>query len=139
MTDEPIKIIDIIVDGITNPSLDGTPGSALYAVPFRLSRTPSQLWSQAFVNSWNHPPSFSTMHRPGIASVYGDTIVLNGTTIEEVKEYHQKTLKLCVDEANNKEKEWLAQVQRREEERGREVEEHRKNVEDEARDISFDI
>ena len=36
------------------------------------------------------------MHRPGIASVEGDEILLNGTTIEEVRDYHRKTLNLCI-------------------------------------------
>jgi len=40
------------------------------------------------------------MHRPGIASVEGDKVVLNGTTIEEVERYHKKTLKIAVDMAN---------------------------------------
>jgi hypothetical protein len=40
------------------------------------------------------------MHRPGIASVYGNTIVLDGTTIEEVEKYHKDTLKPVVGVAN---------------------------------------
>jgi hypothetical protein len=40
------------------------------------------------------------MHRPGIARVVGDRIILDGTTIEEVKRFHLETLKLAVNEAN---------------------------------------
>ena len=46
------------------------------------------------------PPSFTTMHRPGIASVVGDRFILDGTTVEEVEAYHAKTLKLVVEKAN---------------------------------------
>ena len=35
---EPVSIVGVIVDEVTHPRMDGTRGSALYAVPFRLSR-----------------------------------------------------------------------------------------------------
>ena len=35
-----IKITGVIVDEVTTPRMDGTRGSALYAVPFQLSRRP---------------------------------------------------------------------------------------------------
>lgn len=40
------------------------------------------------------------MHRPGIARVTGDRIVLDGTAAEEVARYHQRTLGLVVDATN---------------------------------------
>jgi len=40
------------------------------------------------------------MHRPGIARVVDDLIVLDGTTIEEVERYHLETLKLAVKVTN---------------------------------------
>ena len=43
------------------------------------------------------------MHRPGIASVIGSKIFLDGTTIDEVKDYHKETLILCVKKANEEE------------------------------------
>ena len=36
------------------------------------------------------------MHRPGIASVQGNQIVLDGTTIEEFERYHVSTLKMVI-------------------------------------------
>ena len=82
------------------PRNDSTPGSALYRVPLKLNRTPDTRWSRLFRANWDSPPSFTTMHRPGIGSVVGDTIVLDGTTIEELERYHAKTLKLAVDVTN---------------------------------------
>jgi len=120
--DEPIHILGIITDEVTVPKMDGTRGCALYKIPFRLSRYPSRLWAQIFVNTWNMPPRFSTMHRPGIASVSGDKIILDGTTIEEVRDTHRDTLLLCVDTANKKEAAILE-----EEKRKRENEENRRN------------
>lgn len=119
---DPIHILGIITDEVTVPKMDGTRGSALYKIPFRLSKRPSDLWGKLFVTIWNMPPSFTTMHRPGIALVYGDKIVLDGTTIEEVRDYHRETLILCVDEANKKEKQILAEKQRL-----REMKENRQN------------
>ena len=134
---EPVKIVGVIVDEVTEPALDGTRGSALYSVPFRLNRVPSSLWSEIFIRAWNRP-LYSSMHRPRIASVRGAKIILNGTTIEEVKRYHRDTLVVCVDEANQKEKEFLERNRREQELRHQQVEEHRKEVKDASEDLSFD-
>jgi len=89
---EDIKITRVIVEDITEPRNDGTPGSALYSIPFALSRTPPTEWRQLFTENWNHPPSFTTAHRPGIVKIYGATVTLDGTTIEDVERYHRDTL-----------------------------------------------
>ena len=133
-----VRIVGVVVDEVTEPRLDGTRGSGLYAVPFRLSKTPSAEWVEAFVATWNHPPRFSTMHRPGIARVRGDRIVLDGTTIEEVEKYHRDTLILCVKRANEVIAEWEAKSAQAEQERLRQSQEHRKSVEDVSRRIKFD-
>ena len=46
--EEPIHILGIITDEVTVPKMDGTKGCALYKVPFRLSKSPSDLWSRGF-------------------------------------------------------------------------------------------
>ena len=38
-----VKLVGIVHEGVGRPRNDGTRGSALYAVPFRLSRTPTRL------------------------------------------------------------------------------------------------
>jgi len=40
------------------------------------------------------------MHRSRIASVSGDRVVLDGTTIEEFEKYHRETLSLVIDTVN---------------------------------------
>lgn len=97
---EPIRITHIMVDEVGEPRNDGTRGSALYSVPFKLSRVPPPEWSNAFVRHWDHPPSFTTGHRPGTAAVQGDRVVLLRTTIDEVEDTHRATLKLVVAETN---------------------------------------
>lgn len=47
--DEEIKIIGIITNEVTVPKMDGTLGSALYKIPFKLSRIPSRLWKELFI------------------------------------------------------------------------------------------
>lgn len=96
----PISITGIDEAGITQPKNDGTRGSALYAVPFQLSSRPDNRWADLVVANWDRPPRWTTMHRPGIARVVGDRIVLDGTTIEEVQNYHLETLKLAVKVTN---------------------------------------
>ena len=136
--DEPIRITGIVADEVTTPPMDGTRGSALYEVPFRLSRRPTSEWSDLFVNSWDRPPRWTSMHRPGIASVEGDKVWLRGTTLDEVERYHRDTLKLVVEEANRLSGELRLQreAQRRvEEERTRS---HSESVRDAASRIKFD-
>lgn len=135
---EPIKIIGVVADQVSVPRSDGTRGSALYDVPFRLSHRPPAEWSRFFIASWNHPPRFTTMHRPGIASVVGDLVHLNGTTVHEVKRYHRDTLLLCIAEANKRYSELQANRLRQQEIERKRVEDHAREVQDNAKDIRFD-
>ena len=135
---EDIKITRLVVEDVTEPRNDGGRGSALYAVPFALTRQPPSEWAELFVESWNHPPRYTTMHRPGIATIRGATIVLDGTTMEEVEQFHRDTLLLAVGEANRQYREWmLSQAQRRAREQAQR-EEHRKQVDDASKRIKFD-
>lgn len=118
----PIKIIKILIDEVTTPKMDDTRGSALYKIPFQLSRKPSKVWIDVFIQTWNYPPHFTTMHRPRIAMIDEDRLILNGTTIEEVQKYHNDTLKLCIDKANEKEQEFLNETKKQ-----KILEEQRKN------------
>lgn len=135
---EDIRIEGVIVDEVTEPRRDGSRGSALYAVPFRLSARPAQAWARLFVENWNQPPRFTQMHRRGIASVHADKIILDGTTLEEVYEYHRDTLKLVLAETNRQYRDHVEQERAPEEARRRLGEEHRKNIEEQARRIRFD-
>lgn len=135
---EPIRITGIIADEVGMPPNDGTRGSALYSVPFRLSRQPDADWASIFIATWNRPPRFTTMHRPGIASVYGDRVLLNGTTLEEVERYHRDTLKLVVDRTNEIHTEIQQENDRREEAERQRRSEHERHVRDMAERIRFD-
>lgn len=133
-----VRIEGVVADEVTIPRMDGTLGSALYRVPFRLSRRPDWEWAELFVKNWNHPPSYTSMHRRGIASVEGDTVVLDGTTLDEVKRYHRDTLKLALAKTNRQYNERRSR-QRAAEERERAQEEaHRQDVAKKAGDITFD-
>jgi len=112
--ENPMKITGFVPKEFTIPKNDGSRGSALYTVVLQLSKTPSRLWNELFVVAWDHPSSYTPMHRPGIARVSGSKIYLQGTTVEEVAKYHLKTLNLSVDTANNREK---AELSRRSEQR----------------------
>jgi hypothetical protein len=135
---EPITILNVIVDEVTKPKMDGTAGSALYTVPFQLSRRPSAEWAEAFIHTWKHPPQWSTMHRPRIASVSGDRIYLNGTTMDEVADVHRETLKLCLQETNRIIAEWRAKNHAAALTKQRQEDEHQQRVRDAAKRITFD-
>lgn len=136
--DEPIKIKGIVIDEITHPTNDGTAGSGLYKIPFELNRTPSYEWRELFINAWNRPSRWTSMHRPGIATAYGNQVILNGTTIEEVEKYHKDTLKLAVEIANNQLDEINIRKQQQAEMERTEREKHRKNIDDISNRILFD-
>lgn len=134
----PISIRRIIDEEVTAPRNDGTQGSALYAIPFELSRTPSPIWQKAFLQTWDHPPRFTTMHRPGIARIVGNRVVLDGTTIEEVEWYHRDTLLLAVQAANKIESD-IGKERIETRRRQREAEEdHRQKIRDAAKRMKFD-
>lgn len=135
---EDIKITRVIVEEITEPRNDGTSGCALYSIPFALSITPPSEWIQLFTENWNHPPQWTTMHRPGIASVYGATVTLDGTTIDEVERYHRDTLQLAVAEANRQYREWQREQKQSRAREDTLREEHRKRIEDASKRIKFD-
>jgi hypothetical protein len=134
---EPIRIAGVIVDEIGTPRNDGTRGSALYAVPFRFSRQPPADWARLFVQAWDNPTRFTSMHRPGIASVHGDKVVLNGTTVDEVEKYHRDTLILAAEEANKGYTELRARHRAQEERERAHVDAHKKDVEDAAKRLKF--
>jgi hypothetical protein len=135
---EDIRVIRIIVEEVTEPRNDSTRGSALYSIPFALSRVPPSEWTGLFIENWNHPPRWTSMHRPGIARLSGSTIFLNGTTIEEVEKYHRDTLLLAVSESNKQYREWCAAQDR---ERAAEEalrQSHRARVNDASSRVKFD-
>lgn len=136
-TFEPIRIAGVIVDEIGTPRRDGTRGSALYSVPFRFSRHPPTEWSQLFIQAWDHPSSYTSMHRPGIARIHGDKVILNGTTVEEVEKYHRDTLILAAEEANKGYAEWQRRRQAEEERERARLNAHKQSVEDAAKRLKF--
>lgn len=135
---EPIRIEGIVIDEVGEPRNDGTRGSALYAVPFKLSRSAPAEWAELFVQNWRSPPRYTTSHRPKSIRVDGDRVILTQTTLDEVRDVHRETLKLVLEVVNEK---FAEVVQRRkaaeaaEELRQRQ---HREAVERLAGDISFD-
>lgn len=132
---EAITLVGIVAEEVGVPRNDGTPGSALYQVPIRLSAKPPAQWRELFVRNWNHPPQFTSMHRPGIASVSGDRIILNGTTLDEVKQYHRDTLILVVDETNKQ----YAELFQRAQAAGAQEQERQKRFKEEIKKQSDDI
>jgi hypothetical protein len=129
--------VGLVEEGVGRPRNDGTRGSALYRVPLRLSRTPSPAWARHFEANWDHPPGFTTMHRPGICQVVGDTVVLDGTTIEELEEVHLPTLRLVLEKVNADIAQHEAQEQAARERAEPEAQAHSDKVRDAAKRLDF--
>jgi hypothetical protein len=134
---EPIQITGIIADQVGTPRNDNIVGSALYKIPFRLTQQPPHEWAEMFVENWDHPPQFTPMHRPGIASVNVDTVVLDGTTIEEVKDYHRDTLVLVIQETNRQYKEFIERKQQAMEREQQQLRMHKQKIDDISKQIKF--
>ena len=131
-TNTNIKIIGIDVGGITDPS----EGNPYYNIPFMLNEEPSALWSSNFVKEWQRA-KIANISDPDLA-IRPSTIVLCDTTIERVRDYFRAKLVDCVRRANANTAAHLEKERIEEEERVRKSEEHRKNVEMIASEISFE-
>lgn len=132
-----IRIKGILVDEVGEPLNDGTHGSALYKIPFELNKRPDYEWSEIFRQTWDRPPQWTSMHRPGIGYVSGNKIILDGTTIEEVKKYHKDTLKLVVETVNKRYNEIKLQEKLKKEQEEQERIKHQNNIKNIADDIEF--
>lgn len=135
---EPITIEGVDAERVGSPRNDGTRGSGLYIVPIKLSRKVSGREARLLEAGWDHPPQFTMMHRPGILRASGDTIILDGTTVEEVREYHAATLKLVVAAVNAQEAQLVMEDAARAKAEADAAAAHRANVADVARDMNFD-
>lgn len=134
---QPVEIQGLIAEEVGSPRSDGSPGSGLYTVPIRLSRTLSGDEAQLLTTIWDRPPRFTTMHRPGIARVSGDVVILDGTTVDEVERYHAATLAAVIDRFNvdaAEDAEHKAQMAAAEEQA---ASSHRQHVDDVAGRIRF--
>lgn len=135
---EPVRMTGIDTNSMTSPRNDGTRGSALYMVPITLNVAPDRRWIDLFVQHWDRPPQFTTMHRPGIASVVGASIHLNGTTVEEVEKHHAATLKLAVNAANRDRAAIADAEQRQRQQEAHEAAQRRQAAEEAAARIAFE-
>ena len=137
---EEIAIVIVDAEGITISRNYGKGDAVLYAVPFKLNQTPSGLWCDVFVQTWNSNPLVPYSHKRGIARVEGDKIILDETIIEEVESTHKDTLKYCVAEANKK-TEAQRQDKKQKEQREQAERERRaailKNAQEKAKKIKF--
>lgn len=134
---EPLQIIGVVVDDVTEPRNDGSAGSALYRVPIQLNRTPDAIERELLIAGWDRPPSWTTMHRPGILRVSGDRLLLEGTTIEEVERYHAQTLSLVVEQANRDAVDRRTRAREEADLKAAATQGHRANVAEVAKRIRF--
>lgn len=78
------------------------------------------------------------MHRRGIASVSGDRIVLDGTTVDEIERYHAETLRHVIREVNRQVADVEAAELVREELEESERKAHEEAVREAAKRLSFE-
>ncbi len=135
--DEPVRLVGVDTEQVGRPRNDGRRGSGLYRIPLLLNRVPPTVWSENFADAWNSPPAWTSMHRPGIASVQGDRIVLDGSTIDELERYHLQTLKLVVQQLNKRTKQHLRTEREHAEAAEAAAAEHERQVRETAQRLRF--
>jgi hypothetical protein len=135
---QSVKILGVIADEVGEPTNDFHRGCALYSVPFKLSSAPPPEWRKIFIETWNHPPYFTSKHRPDIARVEGDRVILERTSMGEVKQDHRQTLKIVVDKTNRDYEEYVLKQRAAEQAKTEEKQKHRENVRKLAEELDFD-
>lgn len=136
--DSKLDIIGVIEDEVGTPRNDRTAGSALYKVPIRLNREADPIEARLIQQVWDSPPRFTTMHRPGILRVYGDTIVLDGTTIDEAADYHATTLRVVIERVNQLAAEHRSREAADQRRKDEQQLAHREHVAEVAKEIDFE-
>jgi hypothetical protein len=97
---DPLTITGVDAQHIGNPRADGTSGSGLYSVPIKLNRSVTPIEAQLLLEHWDRPTVVPARHCPGILRATGSTVVLDGTTIEEIRRFHADTLKRAIGLVN---------------------------------------
>ncbi len=92
---EPIRITNIIIEQVTEPQI----GARHYKIPLRLSRIPDSEWMRQFLRAWEELKGLASTQLPGV-EIGSDRIILDGTTIDDLEQFHIKVLKQALDEAN---------------------------------------
>lgn len=136
---EPISLNKVLTNEVGFPGSNADGSRGVYSIVFKLSAVPSHRWADFFVHFWDRPQvSYASgRHRPGMASVVEDRVVLEETTIDEVEGYHLPVLKAAVRMANDAETRALAEDHRRAELRRQEEAEHRRHVAEVAERLSL--
>ncbi len=77
------------------------------------------------------------MHRSKIATVVGDTVILDGTTIDEVRDYHRDTLVLVIQETNKGYQELVERKKKADELEQERLKAHKQKIDDISNQIKF--
>ncbi len=108
---EEIEVLEIVEEEITTPRTLMSDQTDTYSIPFRVSSVPPLKWVSLFEKLWNNPPAFIQDHRPEIARLVGDKVILDDTNIDEIESVHFGTLQMIIDETNRQYAEWLAEME----------------------------
>ncbi|MBI5402512.1 MAG: hypothetical protein HY959_03865 [Ignavibacteriae bacterium] len=93
------KPVNIQITKIQEEKMSILKGSLLI-IPIGINSNPPHEWINFFIDYFNNPTSFTSHHRPGIANVIGNEIILNGTTVDEIEKCHRTTIIEAVNRAN---------------------------------------
>ena len=127
---EPIRMLRVLTSEVGFPGESQTDDRGVYTVVFQLSEEPSARWGDFFVQFWDRPEVAYAhgKHRPGMASVIGNRLIIEETTIDEVEGFHLPVLKAAIRGANEAEAKARLEDERRAERRRLQEADHRRHV-----------
>lgn len=106
-----IEVVEIVEEEIASPRTLLSDKTDTYSIPFRVSAVPPLKWVALFEKLWNNPPDHLQNHRPEIARLVGDKVILDDTNIDEIEAVHFTALQLIIDETNKQYADWLVEVE----------------------------
>ncbi|MBX7046990.1 MAG: hypothetical protein K1X86_14260 [Ignavibacteria bacterium] len=136
-----LENIDVKIIGIISEEIESIEGTAFLKIPIKLNQRPPSEWVDIFNKNWRHPSQFTSRHKPSIASLRNDIILLHETTVEEIQEYHKETLIVVVEDTNTEYNNWVNSELARIEKQKKEVEfilDNVKKQQEAAKKIKFD-
>ena len=137
---EPVRLVRVVTNEVGFPGENADGSRGVYTVVFQLSHEPSARWGDYFVHFWDRPQvSYAHgKHRPGMASVVANRLMLEETTIDEVEGFHLPVLKAALRMANDAEARAVVEDHRRAERRRLQEAEHRRHVAEVAKRLPLE-
>lgn len=133
---EPLRMLNVITDDVGKPGDLGS-GTDRYRVPIRLSRRATEHEADLITKSWNDLAVAASGDGTSPVSVTGDILLLERTTIEELRDAHAATLRQILQDTDRAVADLRARIEQRRITAEQQAQDHRRHVAEVAASITF--